>query len=406
MTNRMDAFPIPTSAPLFPVIPQRKSADLIPLHESLGSWLYRFCLANGYVDIKSTFSAASGNKALSMGGSTDAPYKPQCNIELIAAVTNAPREQVKELMLDQALLGFQGKSASSKGRWIVRSGRLEKDGPWMRHVICPLCVVDAADPFWLQSWRLSTSTECRLHNIMLLEHCPNCEAHFVIHGKRTQPLDRCECCNLHFSEMSVSACKVTNAVPNFARHVGHNRPSALPVSQSNEHHWWRGVRRILNYIENPKRAALMVHNELPDEFQELLLHISLNTRQCFDEWSIHHRHCALRFVEWLTTSWPFKFLDLLARTGRSCIPTPCQTETEPQWIKDALWELKRRAAGIDWAAGARLLATDDRHSSPMLSVDGACESPRMVQDVARRYPNPPELTADKIADYFSEFSRN
>jgi hypothetical protein len=38
-------------------------------------------------------------------------------------------------------------------------------------------------------------------------------------------------------------------------------------------------------------------------------------------------------------------------------------------------DLLRRAGVIDWAAGARLLVTDDRHSSSMLSVDGACDSP-------------------------------
>jgi hypothetical protein len=344
MTNRVDTYPTFTSAPLFPVTPQTIPDSPVPLHESLGSWLYRFCRANGYQDIKSTFSRCAGNKALSTGALTDAPYKPRVNIELIAAVTNLPLEQVERLMLGQALLAFQGKPNNTKGQWMLRPGKIEKNGPWMRHVICPLCVLDSTDPFWLQSWRLSTTTECRFHKIMLLESCPNCEAHFVIHSKRTQPLDRCECCNLHFSEMPVEAFKITNAAPDFARRAGHNQPSTLPVAQSNEHHWWRGVRQILTHIEDPRRAGLIAHRRLPDEFQELLLHISLNPKHCFDEWSIHHRHSALRFMGWLTTSWPHKFVNLLACTGRIYTPATYLTQTDPQWIKDAFRQLAKRAA--------------------------------------------------------------
>jgi hypothetical protein len=343
MTSCINANPPFSNAPLFPITPQSMADSPVPLHESLGSWLYRFCHANGYQDIKSTFSRAAGNKALSMGASTDAPYKTQVNIELIAAVTNLPVNQVERLMLGQALLAFQGKPKNTKGQWILRSGNVEQNGPWMRHVICPLCVLDSADPFWLQSWRLSTTTECRLHKIMLLETCPNCKAHFVIHSKRTQPLDRCECCNLHFSEMPVEACKITNAAPDFARHAGHNQPYSLPVAQISEHHWWRGVRQILSHIEDPRRAGLIAHRRLPNEFQELLLHISLNPKHCFDAWSIHHRHRALRFMGWLTTSWPHKFVDLLACTGRIYTPATYLTQTDPQWIKDAFRQLAIRA---------------------------------------------------------------
>lgn len=344
MTICADVYPAFTSAPLFPVTPQTIANSPVPLHESLGSWLFRFCHANGYQDINSTFSRAAGNSALSMGASTDAPYKTQVNIELIAAVTNVPLKQVESLMLGQALLAFQGKPKNTKGQWMLRSGKIEQTGPWMRHVICPLCVLESSDPFWLQSWRLSTTTECRLHKIMLLENCPNCKAHFVIHSKRTQPLDRCECCNLHFSEMPVEACKITNAAPNFARRAGHNQPATLPVAQSNEYHWWRGVRQILSHIEDPNRAGMLAQKRLPDEFQELLLHISLNAKQCFDEWSISHRHSALRFTEWLTTSWPHKFVNLLACTGKIYKPAAYLIHTEPQWIKDAFGQLAIRAS--------------------------------------------------------------
>lgn len=344
MTIGANAYPVFTSAPLFPITPQAIPDSPVPLLESLGSWLYRFCHANGYQNINSIFFRAGGKSALSTGASTDAPYKTQVNIELIAAVTNVPFEQVERLMLGQALLAFQGKPTNTKGHWILRSGKSEQAGPWMRHVLCPRCVLDSADPFWLQSWRLSTSTECRLHKIMLLENCPNCAAHFVIHSKRTQALDRCECCNLHFSEMPVEACKTTNAAPDFARRAGHNQPATLPVAQSNEYHWWRGVRQMLSHIEDPKRAGMIAKKRLPYEFQELLIHISLNAKHCFDDWSIHHRHSALRFMEWLTTSWPHKFVNLLACTGRIYQPASYLAHAEPQWIKEAFGQLAIRAS--------------------------------------------------------------
>jgi len=347
MTNELDAsYPTSTSAPLFPITPQTISDSPAPLYESLGSWLFRFCRSNGFQSIDCTFSKLSGNKALSQGASTDALFKSHGNVELISAVTTLPLRQVERLMLSQSLLAFQGKPTNTKGQWTLRTAKTERFGPWMPHVICPMCVVDAAEPFWLQSWRLSTTTECRFHKVMLLETCPNCKAHFVIHGKRIHPLDRCECCNLHFSEMLVETRKVANPAPDFAQNAGHNQPQRLPVPQSEEHHWWRGVRQILSHIADPQRAGVFAQRSLPEEFKELLFDISQNTKQCFDEWSISNRHSALRFVEWLTAGWPQKFVNLLACTGTMYKPAPYLAQTDPPWTRDAFGQLATRTGPI------------------------------------------------------------
>lgn len=386
MTDELDSsYPTSTSAPLFPVTPQTISDSPAPLYESLGSWLYRFCRSNGFQNIDCTFSKRSGNSSLSHGASTDALFKTQGNVELISAVTNLPLRQVERLMLSQSLLAFQGKPTNTKGQWTLRTAKTEKVGPWMPHVICPMCVLDAAEPFWLQSWRLSTTTECRIHKVMLLETCPNCKAHFVIHGKRIHPLDRCECCNLHFSEMLIETCKVANPAPDFARHAGHNQPHTLPVAQSEEHHWWRGIRQILSHIADPQRAGLIAQRSLPDEFKELLLDISLNTKHCFDEWSIRNRHSALRFVEWLTTSWPHKFVSLLACTGTMYKPAPYLARTDPPWTRDAFGQLAIRTGPIIRARYRQPQRPLLSNSTKYLSVS-TCRRDQRVVPKGRNYP--------------------
>ena len=346
MTICAAEYPASKSAPLFPVIPQTIPDGPVPLNESLGSWLYRFCCANGYPDIHNTFSKGGGGISLSGGKSTDAPYKTQGTIKSIAAVANVSLEQVGQLMLSQTLLSLRGNVNYASREWMLRSEKIERPGPWMRHVICPLCVLERAEPFWLQKWRLSTTTDCRLHKIMLLESCCDCETHFVIHSRRKQSLDRCECCDLHFSEMALEARKITNVAPAFAQRVGHNDPSTLPVAQSSEYHWWRGVRKILTYIADPQRAGLISHEGLPGEFRNLLLHISQSTKRCFDDWSIRHRHSALRFIEWLTTSWPHKFVNLLAGAESVYNPIASLIFSEPRWIEDAFEQVAIRASSI------------------------------------------------------------
>lgn len=384
MTSCISANPPFYNAPLFPITPKTISADPQPLHESLGSWLYRFCHANGYPDISSAFLGLDGKTRLSMGASTDAPHNARGNLETISGVTNTPLEQIERLMLGQTLMTLQGKADGPRRQWLLKAASIVRAGPWMRHVICPLCVSESQEAFWLQSWRLSITTECRRHRVMLLDCCPNCGAHFVIHGKRTHPLDRCEFCNLKCNKMPVEKYHPRRSAPKFARYAGYNHPQDLPVAECEEHNWWCGIRKILCYIEAPHRAGMLTSTNLQDDFRELLLHISQNKRQCFDEWSIRHRHVALRFMDWLTTNWPHKFVNLVASTGQSYKAAACLTQCLPQWVEDAL---------VDHANHTSVNRTRTKQlGRPLLSNPVACISipifKRGSKDLSRAPRNP------------------
>lgn len=324
------------SASIFPLAPLTQHTGTVRLYESLGSWLHRFYLHNGFVNVGSIFYPRSQSAVLGAAKASDAPTHVQARISLIAESTFQPPETIRRLLLEDKLIAFEGKSTVFTPRWLLSSKTIRSKGSSMRHAACPLCIAGFSDAAWLQHWRLATTTQCNVHGTMLLEACPDCNAPFVIHRHRHAPLDRCENCDLPFTHMPIERCDDGNKAPDFAMNVGRNVVASLPVPQQAEHHWWLGIRKILTFIEEPKRAREMASALLPSEFSELLRDVGAGDRQSFENWSIRRRHQALRFMEWLTADWPYRFVDLLKNSGVRHTALTGVAINAPIWLIEAL----------------------------------------------------------------------
>lgn len=361
--NHSDVHHPPPGAPLFPVEPRALCTGAFVLHESLGSWLHRFCQHNGFMDFRSVLTNTYGSRP-GAATLTDAPIHFHATVAMIAQATWQPPESIQWLMLCDILMVMEGRVSGCNGRWRLRASR---ETPGMRHAICPLCVSEFSDPFWLQTWRLATTTQCHVHKVMLLDCCPDCKSPFVIQNYGIQRLDQCEHCFLQVSGMPVEACSIDRRAPDFALNAGDNLPGYLPVAQQAEHDWWLGIRKILTLIEDPGHARYLVHTGLPSEFFELLIEISLSPRQSFDAWPIQRRHNALRFMDWLTALWPERFIRLLTPWGRNYKSTLCLNTPGAPWIQSALKMIpvvvRRAKAGSPPKRLQRAL-----HSSPTASL--------------------------------------
>lgn len=324
------------STSIFPLAPLTQQCGTAMLYESLGSWLHRFHLHNGFITVDSIFHPREQAGALGPAKSSDAPIHLQARISLIAESTCVPPETVRQLMLEDKLMAFEGTPTVFTPRWILSSKAIRNPGWSMRHAVCPLCIAGFSDAAWLQHWRLATTTQCHVHGTMMLEACPDCNAPFVIHRRRQAPLDRCENCDLPFAHMPTERCEEGKTAPDFAINVGRNVVASLPVPQQAEHHWWLGIRKILTFIEEPKRAREMASAPLPNEFSELLHDVGAGDRQSFENWPIRRRHQALRFMEWLTAGWPHRFIDLLRDSGVRHAALPELARKGPIWIRQAL----------------------------------------------------------------------
>lgn len=322
-TNENVAF-----TPFFGVEPHTVILGSRVLHESLPSWLYRFCTKNGFLNL----SSLSRSYETTRTTASDAPLDLDAAIAGYAQLTGAPSEVVRSLMLADTLGVLQGGLKSLGSRWLLRSFSSRKYRSIARHVICPLCVGASEDAAWLQSWRLATSTQCPIHGVLLLENCPGCNLPFQIHGWRNVPLDQCESCYLPIHSMPVETCGDSNRAPTFAMHVGQNNPGNLPVAPGSEKEWWRGIRKILNLIEDPKRALVLAQATLPMEFRDLLLEVSRHDKQSFEAWPLRRRHCTLRFIDWLTCEWPARFIDFFKVFGRDRAGMLCLVPPLPDWL--------------------------------------------------------------------------
>lgn len=321
----------PTFAPFFEVEPHTTTVGSFVIYESLASWLHRLCAKNGFLHSSDFLRSykVTGSKA------SDAPSNLEASVAAFSTLTSVPTAIIRSLMLGDTLHALQGCHTGQGSRWLLRSSASKKLGFAARHAICPLCVGESVDAAWLQSWRLATATQCAKHGVHLLEQCPGCNSPFHIHSRRDVPLNQCDNCYLPIHSMSVEACSDSDLAPSFTLHVGQNKPGKLPVAQRSELEWWRGVRKILALIEDPKRALASAQASLPMEFRGLLLEISQHERQSFEVWPLKRRHCTIRFIDWLTTDWPTRFLDFLKVFSQDDVPAPLAIEPLPGWLLHA-----------------------------------------------------------------------
>lgn len=338
--NPTDLYSSRKGAPLFPTMPLTAQVGGLIHHESLGSWLHRFREKNGFSSIKSIFVDDEGFRGRSSISDNTMSFPEHVATIAYAAWMSLPT--VQRLMLTGKLMGLMGRLSRYPGQWVLYPRPGSRPNSAMRHVVCPLCVVDAPDAFWMQSWRLTLTTQCHVHKVLLLENCPACHSPFVIHNTRDCPLDRCESCLLLFSKMPVEVCDVTFSAPDFVADAGHNDVRNLPVFQVEEHQWWNGVCKILTLIEDPKRSRELACSTLPAEFVEFLSDIGSCPRQAFDRWPIRRRHQGLRFIAWVTEHWPERFFGLLTTLNHSRRSFSFMQANGAPWTDMAVTEFAKR----------------------------------------------------------------
>jgi hypothetical protein len=350
----------------------------IVMLESLGSWLQRFCECNGILKLASIFSYEF-NRSRLVYSSLDTHRDFQLTADEISCVTGTPTAFVSELLLCNLMRALNGDNPRCKGQWIKRCRAHENRNVGLRHAVCPLCVGGRAEPMWLQHWRLTVSTACVVHQVMLLDECPQCRAPFVTNIGIENLLSQCAKCQLPIASMPVKTCHPEFKVPSFVANLGRNTPQTLPVFQAfqsaslqqlpnlraqefsgtdqyinfSEHHWWQGIRKIFSFIGGPNRAQELRRQNLPAEFDELLN--SIHSRGSFDQWNLMQRHTALRFAEWLTTEWPERFIRFLTSSRENLLPDTALRQPGPPWIQQVVNKIHRYERPAYCSSYSRLL---------------------------------------------------
>lgn len=158
--------------------------------ESIGSWLLRSARHNGFESL-----AALMQKTRYYNVHLDIPLRPQKYVPTLSLTTGRPTEEIGEMLLGKSGFDEESQGDFTARTWVL-SARDQRpqalDG--MRHVVCPQCIQEDAEPYWRKYWRFSFATVCRVHGALLQEFCARCHSLFVIDGRSIASPGVCGTC--------------------------------------------------------------------------------------------------------------------------------------------------------------------------------------------------------------------
>lgn len=303
--------------------------------ESLGSWMFRLGQANGLPDLQSTLMELGFEERVYISR-LDYPENSAKVVERIAHASSQSPEVVHSLLLNEPLARLSGGKVSARNPWTLRSGLRQGKEYGMAFHVCPRCIRDSAEPWWPRGWRMAVMTVCPIHRVLLEPHCTRCAHPFLIHGRRTAPLDRCEWCNLELANMLEPTYLSSGPAAEFVRYLLWDTESAgrLPDQQAA----WQSIRKLLKLVSSSAWPDKLMRCKPPYEFDNLLYDVARSGRRRFDAWPVYQRHQALRFVEWLMDGWPYLFVDMLRRSGLSGRAIDFLRGGKEDWVSRAMNE--------------------------------------------------------------------
>lgn len=200
-------------------------------------------------------------------------------------------------------------------RWVldrVRRSDQRRHGCWTH--LCPLCLRKDEEPYFRLFWRLSWMTECPVHGVALIDHCPDCggnldylaASHGLARQNQWRPLSICPWCGADWRN--------AEAVPSEREYLAWQRECVQGMFKGWMHIGSDAVMSPL-YLDGiyDLQRVLRGRAEAEALFEGALSHLgievaSLGGRQPTDRLSVGERRALLRCVAWLLEDWPEGFV--------------------------------------------------------------------------------------------------
>lgn len=240
---------------------------------------------------------------------------------------------------------FERHNAQGNTPWVLPLGIYHRMRRSYGMQFCPECLFFDSDPYFRRKWRLSLATICDMHNCLLHDRCPNCEAPVIYyrndlgHRRGWSLTDHTLCwrCGFDLRRAPVLAADWLDARTHVAlwslltfvdcglgiagsHNMGYShlllsvlhRMCEMLVSSSMQH----GFDRLQRLVSGETGVALPAHV----------------VRKSFEQLAINDRHRVLISALWLLMDWPDRFVRICrsARITRSHIVA--ELESIPYWF--------------------------------------------------------------------------
>jgi len=290
-----------------PVRPPLLGIDDEQSSESLVSWLSRLAWANGFRDVH-TLLAEEG---ISFSRASD--VLPRSRQLQLLQLGGLDEHAIKSICLGPvlSLIGANWWPPRKMTKWILRS---EYAGKLLPNQVCIPCLREQEVAYWSRFGRASFATQCLLHKVLLVDHCPSCGLQIGLTKVRTAPMTHCSFCLLDFRTIQSPSLSTLNLVPrhwfDFARESKPPRGGeriSLDVL-------WRWIGTTLRFVCNPSNAEALLSAPIAQPHHRLFAKLSKDPWTQFDFHRADTRHELLLFIRWLIEGWPERGFELAAQT--------------------------------------------------------------------------------------------
>lgn len=312
MTQEMSSDPI-TETKIEPLVArrvrpigvERSSSEYC---ESMGSWLLRTAIANGFAKL-SDLMQKTGYYNVHL----DIPLRPQKYIPALSAATGRPRHEIEPMLLSINKKGNIVERDFSARSWLLSAWRPQsptRDG--MRHVVCPLCLYEDPVPYWRKYWRFSFTTTCLVHHTPMSEFCRHCSNPFCIDAWDCFSLDMCSACGQPLSTATPNLAKLKPArLERMLSSVFSTGGSSAFVGAAPSRSLRLNLQRLVEFLCTPEglmyRAA-PGEAKWPNDAKPFTMR-ALMTR--FPQLPVAERRAVIEFVELMARHSPVALWQLL-----------------------------------------------------------------------------------------------
>lgn len=221
--------------------------------------------------------------------------------------------------------------------------------------ICPLCLSEDEEPYFRRTWRVSWTTVCLKHEVILLDKCPDCRNPIIFHrgdmGWRNQHVSlsmvQCSICSLYWisqkviksliiadSDIIAFQSKLENALTDGWSLV----PGGFGMVHSIS--FFNGLKHIMRVLSvSPRTESFKRAVSQQSEIQLGTVEFSGERTRSFDYLPIESRYPTLRLAAWLLAEWSGRFVEtaVATETFSSAFLSYSEVET-PLWYWLPIYE--------------------------------------------------------------------
>lgn len=324
-------------------------ARMNPLPDELfSSWLVRLAMAHG-MKLHSFCVEVFGRNASIWNRDID-KSADESMIGVVAARTNTSSERVLQTTLgDYAGKIYETHNPHGNSAWIMPLRIYHRLRRRNGLQFCPFCLREDAEPYYRRKWRLSWTTVCEKHRIVLLDRCPGCFEPVVFHrqemGNRNQPVAYsttvCPSCETDWtSKASLAACAAADeqsvAFQKSLKETMATHRAEIPNFGSvHSILFFKGLKQIIRILSVCNRSV-----EFRTEISRRSgIEIEKKVKEMnFDFLPVERRHRVLQAAHWLIDHWADEFIEIAKATKTwSSVLLP-QNGDVPFWYRSVVEE--------------------------------------------------------------------